>query len=76
MLAGLACIDIVVFFDEPIPEVLIRELEPTALANGGRKQADRIVGVGFIIPCGGQVVMMSLVPGPSATNILERRRGA
>ena len=35
LLAGLACVDVVVIFDEPTPEELIRQLDPDVLVKGG-----------------------------------------
>jgi D-beta-D-heptose 7-phosphate kinase / D-beta-D-heptose 1-phosphate adenosyltransferase len=33
LLAGLACVDVVVIFHKPTPEELIRELEPDVLVK-------------------------------------------
>jgi D-beta-D-heptose 7-phosphate kinase/D-beta-D-heptose 1-phosphate adenosyltransferase len=72
LLAGLACVDAVVIFDEPTPEALIRELEPDVLAKGGDYTTDQIAGADFVIARGGQVVTIPLVPGLSTTAILDR----
>ena len=73
LLAGLACVDVVVIFDEPTPEELIRELEPDVLVKGGDYTLDQIAGADFVLARGGRVVTISLVPGLSTTAILERR---
>jgi D-beta-D-heptose 7-phosphate kinase/D-beta-D-heptose 1-phosphate adenosyltransferase len=75
LLAGMACVDLVVVFDEPTPEALIRELEPDVLAKGGDYTPDQIAGADFVLSKGGRVVTIPLVPGLSTTAILERRGG-
>jgi D-beta-D-heptose 7-phosphate kinase/D-beta-D-heptose 1-phosphate adenosyltransferase len=73
LLAGLACVDAVVIFDEPTPAELIRELEPDILAKGGDYTPDQIAGADSVIARGGRVVTIPLVPGLSTTAILERQ---
>jgi D-beta-D-heptose 7-phosphate kinase/D-beta-D-heptose 1-phosphate adenosyltransferase len=73
LLAGLACVDVVVIFDEPTPDELIRELEPDVLAKGGDYAPDQIAGADFVLSRGGRVVTIPLVPGLSTTTILERK---
>ena len=70
LLAGLACVDVVVIFDEPTPEALIRWLEPDVLVKGGDYRIDEIAGSDFVRTRGGQVVTVPLVPGLSTTRIL------
>ncbi len=72
VLAGLACVDAVVIFDEPTPEALIRLLEPDVLAKGGDYRPETIVGADFVRGYGGQVVALPLVEGLSTTNILKK----
>jgi len=73
LLAGLACVDLVVLFDEPTPEELIRELEPDVLVKGGDYALDQIAGADFVRGRGGLVVTLPLVPGLSTTSILDGR---
>ena len=56
LLAGLACVDVVVIFDEPTPEELIRQLEPDVLVKGGDYTPDQIAGADFVLSRGGRVV--------------------
>ena len=49
LLAGLACVDVVVIFDEPTPEELIRQLEPDVLVKGGDYTVDQIAGADFVL---------------------------
>ena len=73
LLAGLACVDVVVIFDEPTPEELIRELEPDVLVKGGDYTVDQIAGAEFVQARGGRVVTIPLVQGMSTTSIIERQ---
>jgi D-beta-D-heptose 7-phosphate kinase / D-beta-D-heptose 1-phosphate adenosyltransferase len=73
LLAGLACVDIVVVFDESTPEALIRQIDPHVLVKGGDYTVDQIAGADFVQGRGGQVVALPLVPGLSSTAILERK---
>lgn len=75
VLAALACVDVVVVFDEPTPASLIQELEPDVLAKGGDYTPDQIAGADFVLSKGGRVVTIPLIPGLSTTAILERRGG-
>jgi D-beta-D-heptose 7-phosphate kinase / D-beta-D-heptose 1-phosphate adenosyltransferase len=75
VLAGLACVDIVVIFDESTPEELIRQLEPDVLAKGGDYTPDQVAGADFVLGRGGRVVTIPLVPGLSTTALLERGAG-
>ncbi len=72
MLAGLACVDVVVIFDEETPESLIEELDPNVLVKGGDYALDQIAGAEFVRSRGGEVVALPLVAGLSTTRILDR----
>jgi D-beta-D-heptose 7-phosphate kinase / D-beta-D-heptose 1-phosphate adenosyltransferase len=72
LLAGLACVDFVVLFDEPTPERLIQTVVPDILVKGGDYDPQTIVGADFVRSLGGQVVTLPLVEGYSTTGILER----
>jgi D-beta-D-heptose 7-phosphate kinase / D-beta-D-heptose 1-phosphate adenosyltransferase len=72
LLAGLACVDLVVIFDEETPVSLIEELDPHVLAKGGDYALDQIAGADFVRSRGGEVVALPLVPGLSTTRILEK----
>ncbi len=75
LLAGLACVDVVVIFDEPTPEGLIDLLEPDVLVKGGDYTADQVAGADLVHARGGRVVILPLVPGLSTTAILQHRAG-
>jgi D-beta-D-heptose 7-phosphate kinase/D-beta-D-heptose 1-phosphate adenosyltransferase len=74
LLAGLACVDVVVIFDELTPENLIRHVEPDILVKGSDYTPDQIAGADFVLSRGGQVVTLPLVPGLSTTSILAKSR--
>jgi len=72
LLAGLACVDVVIVFDEETPVSLIELLEPDVLVKGGDYTIDQIAGGDVVLGRGGQVVALPLVPGLSTTAILDR----
>ena len=74
LLAGLACVDTVVVFDEETPEMLIRAIEPDVLVKGGDYEGKPIAGSAFVEERGGRVVTLPLVPGLSTTSILGNVR--
>jgi D-beta-D-heptose 7-phosphate kinase / D-beta-D-heptose 1-phosphate adenosyltransferase len=72
VLAGLAAVDWVVPFSEDTPERLISELLPDILVKGGDYTVDQIAGGKAVRANGGQVKILSFVPGFSTTAIVER----
>jgi D-beta-D-heptose 7-phosphate kinase/D-beta-D-heptose 1-phosphate adenosyltransferase len=72
LLAGLACVDYVVLFDDATPEQLIHAVEPDILVKGGDYDPKTIAGADFVRSRGGQVVTLPLLEGFSTTRILER----
>ena len=74
LLAGLACVDVVVVFDEERPEALIRHLAPDVLVKGSDYSPEQIAGAEFVTGRGGKVVTLPLVPGLSTTSILAAQR--
>ena len=75
VLGALECVDYVVGFDEPTPEVLIRKLRPDILAKGEDWAEKGVVGGEFVETYGGRVVLLPLVKGLSTTNLIDRIRG-
>src|SRR5439155_25803135 len=76
VLAALACVDMVVRFDEDTPERLIAEIRPAVLAKGGDWPPDRIVGREIVERGGGRVVSIPLREGLSTSALIERIRTA
>jgi rfaE bifunctional protein nucleotidyltransferase chain/domain len=77
VLAALACVDVVVPFDEDTPAALIAELEPDVLVKGADYAPGQIVGADVVEARGGRVVRVPLEEGYSTTDLIARvRRGA
>ncbi len=74
ILSALACVDAAVIFDEDTPYELIAALQPDVLAKGADWAANAIVGRGIVEARGGRVVRVTIEPGYSTTNILEKIR--
>jgi len=74
VLAGLACVDVVVLFDEDTPRELIAVLEPDVLCKGEDYALDEIVGAELVTERGGRVVRIPLEEGYSTTELLKKMR--
>lgn len=72
VLAGLACVDYVVLFDEPDPLELIQSIGPDVLVKGADWAETNIIGGDFIKARGGHVKRIKLLPGISTSIIIER----
>ena len=72
VLAGLACVDAITFFEEDTPRELIAALLPDLLVKGGDYRAEDIVGAEEVKAAGGRVVVLPYVSGRSTTEILQR----
>lgn len=71
VLAGLACIDYVIFFDEDTPYNLINAVQPDVLVKGGDWTVDNIVGRDIVEGRGGEVLSLALLPGYSTTSVIR-----
>ena len=76
MLAGLAAIDHLVFFDEDTPRALIAALLPDVLVKGADWAEGDIVGGDEVRAAGGRVERIDVVPGVSTSELIRRVRGA
>jgi D-glycero-beta-D-manno-heptose 1-phosphate adenylyltransferase len=74
VLAGLACVDYVTFFEEDTPRDIVAELLPDVLAKGGDYTPDTIVGRDEVEAAGGRVVVIPFVHGHSTTDLLRKIR--
>ena len=72
VMASLACVSYVTFFDTDTPEDLIRQILPDVLVKGGDWSIDRIVGSKIVLERGGEVRSIPLVPDSSTTGLIER----
>jgi rfaE bifunctional protein nucleotidyltransferase chain/domain len=76
IMAALACVDYVTFFDEETPAKLIETVRPDILVKGGDYQVSTIVGASFVQSYGGEVRPLQFAPGYSTSAIVEKiRRG-
>ncbi len=71
-LAALFFVDAVVVFEEDDPLELVKSIEPDILVKGGDWPVEQIVGAGFVLEKGGQVLSLPFLAGQSTTEI-ERR---
>lgn len=74
VLAGLACVDYVVLFDEDTPAKLIESIAPDVLVKGADWKSKDVVGREFVESRGGRVEFVPLVEGRSTTGLIERIR--
>jgi D-glycero-beta-D-manno-heptose 1-phosphate adenylyltransferase len=72
VLAGLACIDAIVLFNEETPLELITFLKPTILVKGNDYIAQKIVGYEVVTANGGQVITIPFLEGFSTTGLIKK----
>ncbi|MEI8020384.1 MAG: D-glycero-beta-D-manno-heptose 1-phosphate adenylyltransferase, partial [Schlesneria sp.] len=72
LLAGLACVDMIIGFDEPTPIRLIERLLPDVLVKGGDYQVHEIAGSDVVLRHGGEVRLIPLVGNLSTTSIVSK----
>src|SRR5690606_39996147 len=72
MLAAMEFVDAVTFFEEDTPLQLIGRISPHILVKGDDYNIDNIIGADFVIKNGGKVETISLVPGYSTTQIIDK----
>lgn len=75
VVAALASVDAVTWFDEDTPERLIAACRPEVLAKGGDWQADRIAGADTVRASGGRVVSIPFEHERSTSALVNRIRG-
>ena len=74
VLAALEAVDLVVVFGEDTPLELIARVRPSVLVKGGDYRREEVVGRELVEAAGGEVVVVSLVPGYSTTRLVDRSR--
>ncbi len=72
LLAALAFVDAVVFFDEDTPYELIKQLVPDFLVKGDDYLSENIVGADIVVSNGGEVKTIPLVDGFSTSQIIDK----
>lgn len=74
VLAGLACVDAIVVFEEETPYELIKFLQPDVLVKGDDYQAEQIAGFDIVKAKGGEVRTIPLLKGFSTTSLIKKIR--
>jgi rfaE bifunctional protein nucleotidyltransferase chain/domain len=72
VLAGLACVDYIILFDEPDPLSLIEAVGPDILVKGADWEENDIIGADVVKKKGGRVVRVPVVPDISTSLIIQR----
>ncbi len=74
ILSALACVDLVVLFDEDTPLQLIRQLKPDVLVKGADYRLEQVVGKDIVESYGGRVFLAPLLNGYSTTGIISKAK--
>lgn len=72
ILASMQFVDAIVFFFEPTPYTLIKEIQPDILVKGADYKKEDIVGYDIVSQRGGKVETIEFIEGYSTSNI-ERK---
>ena len=72
VIAALAAVDAVVFFDAKTPLNVIKTLRPDVLVKGGDYTRDQVVGAAEVESWGGRVVLVPLVEGRSTSKLIKK----
>ncbi len=72
VLAGLACVDVIILFDEPDPLRLIESIAPDVLVKGADWPETAIIGADVVKARGGRVLRVALEPELSTTTLIRR----
>jgi len=72
ILAALACVDVVVLFDEETPYELIKRIQPDVLVKGADWSEASMIGREIVEARGGRVVRVPFEAGYSTTSIIEK----
>ncbi len=71
LLRALPCVDHVVVFDEDTPEALIQRVKPDLHVKGGDHAGGHLIEESVVEDIGGEVVVLPLLPGRSASATIE-----
>ncbi len=76
VMASLAFVDAVVFFDDDTPHNLIAQVQPDVLVKGQDYKPEDIVGYDIVKAKGGEVITLNYIEGYSTTAIEKRIKEA
>jgi D-glycero-beta-D-manno-heptose 1-phosphate adenylyltransferase len=74
VMAALASVDYVTWFEESTPLSLIRLLKPKVLVKGGDWKLSQIVGSEDVLGWGGKVHSLAYIEGRSTTEMIRKAR--
>ncbi len=74
LLAALASVDLVTWFDEDTPVQLLGELRPDIYVKGGDYDMERLAETALVRSWGGRAVAIPFVDGYSTTALVQRIR--
>ncbi len=74
LLAGFACVDFVVIFEEADPTRLLAQIRPAIHVKGGDYRAEDLPEAQLVKSWGGEVLVTPLIEGRSTTNIESQLR--
>jgi rfaE bifunctional protein nucleotidyltransferase chain/domain len=74
MMAALASVSLVTWFDEDTPLALITELRPDLLVKGGDYDMDRLAETAVVKSYGGRALAIAFVDGYSTTALVQKIR--
>lgn len=72
VLAGLASVDLIVFFDEQTPYNLIKLLQPNVLVKGKDYEVEKIIGFDILKENGGEVITIPFLNGYSTSSLIKK----
>lgn len=76
ILASMQFVDAIVFFSEPTPYTLIKEIQPDILVKGADYKKEDIVGYDIVNQRGGKVETIEFIEGYSTSNIERKIKNA
>ncbi|NBW79039.1 MAG: D-glycero-beta-D-manno-heptose 1-phosphate adenylyltransferase [Betaproteobacteria bacterium] len=74
VLASMAAVDVVTWFDEDTPEALIAQIRPDWLVKGGDYDMSRLPETALVQSWGGQACALPFVSGYSTTALVQKIR--
>ncbi len=76
LLAALASVSLVTWFDEDTPLELIADIKPDVLVKGGDYDMDRLAETAVVKAWGGKALAIPFVDGYSTTALVQKIRGS
>lgn len=76
VVAALACVSWVTWFDEATPALLLQALRPEVYVKGGDYRIEDLPETPLVRSWGGRVAIGPLLPGHSSTALIEHLRAA